>query len=156
MGIATQITVKVRTKDAKFLGTSMGGALVTLRDEQTGELLSKGVTQGSTGDTEHILQTPHSRSSALSDEMTASFHAELDLEEPRLVTVTAYGPLAQRQSANQVSSSQWIIPGRHITAGDAWMVELRGFAVDISSPPAHSHYPADTEYVEVQSNVIMM
>ena len=58
MGIATQITVKVRTKDAKFLGTSMGGALVTLRDEQTGELLSKGVTQGSTGDTEHILQTP--------------------------------------------------------------------------------------------------
>jgi len=156
MGIATQITVRVRTKDAKFLGTSMGGAFVTLRDSQTGELLSKGVTQGSTGDSEIIMNTPHERTKTLSDELTASFHAELDLEEPRHITATAFGPLAQRQSANEVSSSQWVIPGRHITAGDAWMIELRGFAVDITSPPAHSHYPAGTEQVEVRSNVIMM
>lgn len=156
MGIVTHITVKVRTKDAKFLGTSMGGALVTIRDSQTGELLSKGVTKGSTGDSQVIMEEPRVRNKVLSDESSASFHAELDLDEPRQVTVTAYGPLAQRQSANQVSSSQWIIPGRHITEGDAWMLELPGFAVDAYYPPAHSHYPSDTEYVEVQSNVLMM
>ena len=44
--VPTEITVHVKTKDAKFLGTSMGGALVTIKDAQTGELLAKGVTSG--------------------------------------------------------------------------------------------------------------
>jgi hypothetical protein len=44
--VPTEITVHVKTKDAKFLGTSMGGALVTIKDAQTGEMLAKGVTSG--------------------------------------------------------------------------------------------------------------
>ena len=51
----TGITVRVRSKDAKFVGSSMGGALVTIRNADTGELLTKGVTVGTTGDTERLM-----------------------------------------------------------------------------------------------------
>jgi hypothetical protein len=36
----TEIVVRVIAKDGKFLGDDIGGALVTLRDVQTGELLA--------------------------------------------------------------------------------------------------------------------
>jgi len=51
----TEITVRVLGKDSKFVGSSMGGARVVLRDAQTGEILSQGVTEGSTGDTKRIM-----------------------------------------------------------------------------------------------------
>lgn len=57
------------------MGSSMGGAMVIIRDSWTGELL------------------------------------------------------AQQQSMNFVSSTQWVLPSKHITGGDAWMLELPGFAV---------------------------
>ncbi len=44
--MSTQITVRVETKDAKFLDSTMGGALVTLCDIRTGELLASGRTNG--------------------------------------------------------------------------------------------------------------
>ncbi len=39
----THITVHVLAKGAKFIGTSMGGVEITIRDADTGELLAKGV-----------------------------------------------------------------------------------------------------------------
>ena len=42
---ATDIVVRVLSKDAKFIGTSMGGMRVTLRDAHTGEILATGLTQ---------------------------------------------------------------------------------------------------------------
>ncbi|MBT5659166.1 MAG: hypothetical protein HOJ02_03315, partial [Rhodospirillaceae bacterium] len=47
----TRLTVRVMAKDAKFIGTSIGGARITIRDVDTGELLAQGVTEGSTGNT---------------------------------------------------------------------------------------------------------
>ncbi|HEX6202874.1 MAG TPA: hypothetical protein VF100_07720, partial [Thermoanaerobaculia bacterium] len=47
----TAVTVRVLSRDAKFVGSSMGGARVTIRDAETGTLLAEGVTAGSTGDT---------------------------------------------------------------------------------------------------------
>ena len=49
----TEIVVRVLGNDSKFIGTSMGGMRVTLRDAQTGEILATGLTQGATGDTRH-------------------------------------------------------------------------------------------------------
>ena len=40
----TEITVRVLGKDSKFVGTSMGGARVILRDAETGEILAKGMS----------------------------------------------------------------------------------------------------------------
>ncbi len=51
----TEITIRVLSKDGKFVGTSMGGARVILRDADTGEILAQGVTAGGTGDTARIM-----------------------------------------------------------------------------------------------------
>jgi hypothetical protein len=38
----TQLEVRVISKGAKFVGTSMGGVLITIRNADTGELLAEG------------------------------------------------------------------------------------------------------------------
>jgi hypothetical protein len=48
-GIPTRITVRVIARDGKFLGDDLGGALVTIRDLHTGDLLASGRTQGGSG-----------------------------------------------------------------------------------------------------------
>ena len=57
----TRVMVRARTKDAKFIGTSMGGALVVIRKADTGEVLASGLTSGGTGDTRRIMNDPHVR-----------------------------------------------------------------------------------------------
>ena len=61
LAVPTDITVRVRAKDAKFVGDTMGGARVTIRDAETGELLAKGVTTGTTGDTSLIMKIVNPR-----------------------------------------------------------------------------------------------
>ena len=97
----TEIVVCVLGNDSKFIGTSMGGMRVTLRDAQTGEILATGLTQGATGDTRRIMHEDGGRRAQLSDDSAAKFIATIDLDEPRLIEVEAYGPLAQRQAATQ-------------------------------------------------------
>jgi len=103
----TEITVRVKTKDAKFLGTSMGGALISIKDAQTGELLAKGLTTGGTGNKTRIMKTPVVRGVPISDESAAKFTATIDINEPRRIEVTAYGPMVNLQAANKVSATQW-------------------------------------------------
>lgn len=152
----TEITVRVLSKDAKFVGTSMGGARVTLRDAHTREVLATGLTRGGTGDTKKIMHASGGRRARLADDTAAKFVATLDLSEPRLVEAEAYGPLAQPQSAQRVVSTQWVVPGRHLSAGDGWVLELPGFVVDVLAPPAHVNLPAETRRVGLRANVIMM
>ena len=57
----TRITVHVLSHDAKMIGSSMGGARVTIRAVDTGELLAEGVTRGTTGDTEKLVVEPARR-----------------------------------------------------------------------------------------------
>lgn len=152
----TEITVRVISRDAKFIGTSMGGMRITLRDAQTGEVLASGVTRGGTGDTKRIMHTHGGRRAHLADDTAAKFVTTLDLKKPRLIEVDAYGPLAQPQAAHRVSSSQWVVPGRDISDGDGWVLELPGFAVDVLAPPAHVKLPAATGRVELRANVTMM
>jgi hypothetical protein len=152
----THITLRVISKDAKFIGTSMGGVLITIRDAQTGELLAQGTTQGSTGDTGRIMKQDRKRGVPLSTEDAAKFSTTLDLNEPRLVEVTATGPLAQRQSAGRVSATQWIVPGKHLTGGDGWLLEMPGFVVDVVAPPAHVSFGGAPQRVELRANVVMM
>lgn len=155
LAVPTQITVRVKTKDAKFLGTSMGGARVTITDVQTGELLATGHTAGDTGNTARIM-SPSTRHEPLSDETAAHFTTTIELDEPRLLEVTAYGPLANLQAANTVSATQWVVPGKHITGGDAWMLELPGFVVDVLAPPTHMQLQGVPQTVTLKANVVMM
>jgi hypothetical protein len=151
----TEITVRVLSKDAKFIGTSMGGMRITLRDADTGEVLASGPTEGGTGDTKRLMHENAGRRAVMSDASAASFQVTLDLDVPRLIEVEAYGPLAQRQSAQRVAATQWVIPGRGISGGDGWVLEMPGFAVDVLSPPAHIKFDGVTT-VDIRANVVMM
>lgn len=153
---STEIVVRVISKDAKFIGTSIGGTLITIRDVDSGELLAKGVTKGDTGDTKRIMVMDKKRSDNLSTEGAAKFVATLDLTEPRLIEVSAYGPLAQRQSANKVSATQWIIPGKHINAGDGFLLQMPGFVVDVIDPPTHIKLTGIPLAMTLRANVTMM
>lgn len=152
----TEITVRVVGKDSKFVGTSMGGARVILRDAHTGEILAQGITSGSTGDTRRIMHEDAGRRATLSDDRAAKFTATIDIDAPRLIEAEAYGPLAQPQGANRATATQWVVPGENITGGDGWVLELPGYIVDVLAPPAHVKLPADTTKVDVRANVALM
>lgn len=151
----TDVVVRVISRDAKFIGTSMGGMRVILRDAHTGEVLATGVTKGGTGNTKRIMHTDGGRRAQMADPSSAKFATTIDLAEPRLVEVEAYGPLAQPQSAQRVLATQWIIPGRGHAGGDGWVLELPGFVVDVLAPPAHVKLKGQS-MVDVRANVIMM
>ena len=151
----TEIVIRVLSKDAKFVGTSMGSARIVLRDADTGEMLATGLTEGSTGDTEKIMGTPRQRGVAISTEGSAKFATTLDLDRPRLIEATAFGPLAQRQSAVTVSAEQWVVPGKHINGGDGWVLEMPGLVVDVLDPPTHIRFEGRPE-VTLKANVTTM
>ncbi|MEY4708307.1 MAG: hypothetical protein RJB58_2030 [Pseudomonadota bacterium] len=52
----TTIVIRVLAKDAKFVGTDMGGGQITLRDAASGELLAQGLVEGATGSTPVIMK----------------------------------------------------------------------------------------------------
>jgi hypothetical protein len=131
MAEPTEIVVRVLAKDAKFVGTETGGAQVTLRDADSGEVLAQGLTAGGTGDTPKIMTDGHGRRSVLSDEKAAKFSVTLDLQRPRRITATAVGPMIAKDAAMTVSSTQWVLPGKHVNGGDGWVLELPGFAITL-------------------------
>jgi hypothetical protein len=152
----THIVVRVLSKDAKFVGTPTGGARITIRDADTGELLADGVTTGGTGDTRRLMNEPHARGQALSTPDAARFETTLDLDAPRRLQIEAFGPLAQRQSANRASVTTWVVPGKSLDQNDGVLLELPGFAVDVLDPPVHSRRKGLPAVFPLRANVVMM
>ena len=130
----TEIVVRVMAKDAKFIGTETGGAEITLRDADTGEVLVHGLTAGATGNTPKIMTSGHARRDVLSDETSAKFTTTIDIQRPRRILVTAVGPMILKDTAATVSSTQWVLPGKPVNGGDGWVLELPGFAVQLVEP----------------------
>ena len=154
MSQETEVMIRVQSKDAKFIGTSLGGARIIVKEEETGKVLAEGITHGSTGDSEVIMNTPLSRGNRLTDENTAGFLAKLDINKPVFVTIEAIGPVSKKQAAVKTTTQQWIIPGKHIK-GEGIILEIPGFVVDILSPQTHESIDANTE-IEITANVVMM
>lgn len=130
----TPVTVRVLSQGGKYVGSSMGGAMVRITDAATGRLLAEGPTSGGTGDTGRIMG-PQPRGAVLADERTAAFRATLDLDRPQLVQISAYGPASDPQSAVSVAVTRWLVPGPAATLGDGIVLELPGLVVR-PSPPA--------------------
>jgi len=154
--VPTEITVRVLAKDAKFIGSAMGGVRVTITDAETGELLAQGITEGGVGDTERILEQPRKRGVPLATEDAAAFHASIDIDRPRHVEVSAYGPLIYPDAANRVSATQWVVPGKHINAGDAWLLEMPGLFVQITPASAPFHLGRKGVRIPIAARVVMM
>ncbi len=125
----THVIVRAQAQDAKFIGDSMGGVQITLRDARTGAVLAKGLTKGGTGDTSRIMKTPRTRGVGLADPSAAGFEAVIDLTQPTLVRVDAVGPAGRPGAAIKVSSSQWVLPGRDIV-GDGWVLDFPGLVIE--------------------------
>lgn len=149
----TTVVVRTKAKDAKFIGSSMGGTFVLIKEMETDKILAEGRTTGSTGDTKRLVGEPQQRYSELHTEGAAKFEAQLELEEPTFVTILARGPQAQKQSAITASTQMWLIPGKDIT-GDGIILEMPGFAIDILQPQAHERTSDDA--IEITANVVMM
>jgi hypothetical protein len=133
----------------------MGGISAKLTDADTGAVLAEGAITGGTGDTDRLMKAPRQRGFTLSTPDAAVFHASIDLDEPRLVELTVFGPLAQRQSAVTVSVTRWILPGKHLTDGDGWLVEMPGLVVDALEPAAGDRVKTGDE-IALTANVVML
>jgi hypothetical protein len=166
-GIPTKLTVRVIARDGKFLGDDIGGALVTVRDLQTGELLASGRTHGGSGPAS-LMTTKQTRNQPIPtqdppDNNACRFDTELILTAPRLLEITAFGPLAAQQSATQVTATTWIYPGKDIAPGnnqreDGFLLEIPGLVVQVLSPPQH-YFPTDPNpqvAIPILANVTMM
>ena len=158
MGIPTQIDVRVIAKGGKYLGDDIGGALITIQDVNTGELLASGGTSGGSGQS-NLMDICVTQSQVLPVDQASVFTTTLDLCEPRFIKVTAYGPLAAPQSANTVSMTQWVYPGKNITGGQqggGFLLEMPGLAVQLLNPPTHFLPQTAPKTIEIRVNVTMM
>ena len=153
MAVPTKIVIRAKAKDAKFIGSSVGGVLIVVKDAKTQQVLARGKTTGGTGDTDRIMKEPLTRGKTLSDENTAGYETTLDLNEPLLVTIEAYSPLNNALQNILVTKQIWLIPGVDIT-GDGIILEIPGFIVDLVSPLALQKYSAGS--LAIKANVVMM
>ncbi len=152
--IPTEIVVRAKARDAKFIGTSIGGAMVRIRDAESGEILAQGLTRGSTGNTETIMEKPRGRYDAIG-EGAARFEAKLDISEPVFLTVEVLAPYIKKQARVLAQTQTWLVPGKPI-GGDGLVVEIPGMVVDVLSPQTHFYTTVDKSPFEIRANVVMM
>lgn len=126
----TSVTVHAISQDAKFIGDSMGGVEVVLRDAKTGKELAKGITAGDTGDTNKIMEAV-GRSPMRTSPGAAHYSTTLDISVPTLVRVELRGPLGRPLTMQSAMSDRWLVPGISAVAGNAWVVELPGLAIEM-------------------------
>ncbi|APG61342.1 hypothetical protein LPB144_01420 [Christiangramia salexigens] len=150
----TKLMIRAKAKDAKFIGSSIGGAKIIVKNSLTGEILAQGLTAGSTGNTKKIMEEPVVRHQELAEESTAGFEAILDVKEPTLVNIEGFAPLNKQQARVKSSTELWVIPGKDIT-GDGIILEFPGFVIDILSPQTHEILSAK-DSIELKANIVMM
>jgi hypothetical protein len=132
--VSTKVIVRVVSKDAKVIGSGVGGAFVRIKSIESGEILAQGKQEGGTGDTERIMVQARRRGEILYGTPDAAFYqAEILLDKPTQVEVFVEAPLAYAHALQKGSKTITLIPGRHIQ-GEGVIIELNGLIVNILSP----------------------
>jgi len=132
--ITTKVTVRVVARDAQVIGSGVGGALVRIKNLETGEILAEGRQEGGAGSTDRIMVQPRQRGETIYGTIgTAFFEAKIPLERPTQVEIYAEAPLAYPQSIQKGSKTLILVPGKHIL-GDGVIIELNGLIVNILNP----------------------
>jgi hypothetical protein len=153
-GIPTKIMVRAISRDAKVIGTKVGGARITIRDLATGAILAEGIQKGGTGDTDLIMVRPRRRGSQIYDQPgTAGFLVTLMLKRPTVVEVTAEGPLNTPQSTQIASKTLLLVPGQDVL-GDGILLEIHGFTVEVLTPAEEDSLAVGQE-LEVRATITM-
>ncbi len=154
----TKIIVRAKAKDAKFIGSSIGGAHIIIRNQMTREILAQGKTVGSTGNTTLIMKTPKDRYTNITDDQTAKFETSIDISDPTFITIEVVSPINNKQASISASTSLWLIPGKHIL-NDGVIIEIPGFIIDILTPRTHHYMALSTikdKPFKIQANMVMM
>jgi hypothetical protein len=134
--VTTNVVVRVVGNHGMPLGDTVGGAVVTIKDVETGAILASGTQTGSTGDLRAIMQTPRLPTEQIfSTKDSASFTAELTLSKPTVVEVIGEGPLKYPAAKRRASKTVLLYPGQPIT-GDGIVLQLYGMIVQIEAPKA--------------------
>ena len=139
----TSVTVHAISQDAKFIGDSMGGVEVVLRDAKTGKQLAKGITAGDTGDTKTIMEAV-GRSPMRTTPEAAHYSTTLDISVPTRVRVELRGPLGRPLTMQNATSERWLIPGVSAAAGTSWVIELPGLAIEVDGTSGLTQGRGDT------------
>ena len=132
--ILTKIIVRVVSKDAKVIGSGVGGALVRIKNLETGEIFAQGKQEGGTGDTDRIMVQPRKRGETLYGTPDAAFfQAEILLDKPTQVEIYTEAPLSYPHAIQKGSKTLTLMPGKHIL-DEGVIIELNGLIVNILSP----------------------
>lgn len=151
----TTVVVRAVAHDAKVIGSNVGGARITIRDAESGEVLARGLQEGGTGSTERIVRRPHRRGAevyAAGD--AAAYEATLSLRRPTRVEVVAEGPLGTSHATQRASRTMLLVPGGDVT-GEGVILELHGFTVELGRPDA-DRSPAAREVIPIRATVTML
>jgi hypothetical protein len=131
--ISTKIIVRVVSKDSKVIGSGVGGALIKIKNLETGEILAQGKQEGGTGDTDRIMVQPRKRGEVLFGTPGAAFfQAEVPLDKPTQVEIYTEAPLGYLHNIQKGLKTLTLIPGKHIL-GEGVIIELNGLIVNILS-----------------------
>lgn len=149
--ILTKVLVRVVSRDAKVIGSSVGGASVLIMNVETGETLAQGKQEGGTGDTELIMVQPRQRGKTVYGAPGAAlFQTEIPLDRPTRVEVLAEAPLAYPQAMQRGSKTVTLIP-----TGEGVIIELDGLIVNILNPVINGVLKKSEE-VQVMAEVKML
>lgn len=149
----TKLVIRAKSKDAKFVGTKMGGAHVVVKDSTTGKVLAEGLTSGDTGDTRKIMIDPKARFGTIADG-AAAFETSIDIDEPRLITIEVAAPYVFQDNLIRSSTQLWVIPGKDIT-GEGIIIEIPGFAVDAKSTES-VQLTGGKASIPIQAHIVMI
>lgn len=127
----TTLVIRATSRDAKIIGSGVGGARITVRNAENGEVLAQGIQAGGTGDTGTIIRTPQPRDGTIYDTPgAASFLATFLLDAPTRVTIEAEGPLDYPQALGKATKTMLVAPGEDVR-GEGIILEIHGFIVEI-------------------------
>lgn len=153
---ATNVTVRVVARNAQYVGDLVDGAFVTITDAASGQMMAQGITSGNAGNPKRTMGIARKRGEAMAAKGDAKFTATLDIDQPRYLQVTAYGPADKRFSANRASATQWIVPGKHLTGGDGWVLELPGLLVSPNLAASTVSLSKAASGILVEAEVMLM
>ena len=132
--VLTKVIVRVVSKDSKVIGSGVGGALVRIKNLETGEILAQGKQEGGTGDTDRIMVQPRKRGATIYGTPGAAlFQAEIPLSKPIRIEIYTEAPLTYPHAIQKGSKTLTLIPGKHIL-GEGVLIELDGLIVNLGEP----------------------
>lgn len=151
--VETKLVIRAKSKDAKFIGTSMGGARVVIKEGAAGKVLAEGVTAGGTGDTRKIMMEPRTRFGQIATG-AAGYETSLDINEPTLVTIEVEAPYASKDNMIKSTTQLWLIPGKDIT-GEGIIIEVPGFSVTARVPES-APFSGGKAAIPVEAGIVMI